>query len=264
MPFLEHMGLRLHYIDETPSEPAATRPSLLFIHGAGASHILWSLQVKYFGQTHRVIVLDLSGHGESQATEEDPEIQNQYVHELTSLVQHLSLDNFVLIGHSMGGGIAMSYVLQNDVCMPRALVLVSTSSDLDMRKRGSGAAKEGIEINLFLLQNALKQVKSPEYEIKRAGAKASLTNPWIMQKDLSACDHFDISDRLGEITLPTFVIIGEHDDLIPPSVAKQLQESLPRADIAVIRGANHSPMIEEPEEFNRLLSKFLKWVESNP
>jgi pimeloyl-ACP methyl ester carboxylesterase len=263
MPFFEHDGLKLHYIDEAPSKPAATTPSLLFIHGAGGSHILWSLQVKHFRQTHRVILLDLSGHGDSQATKEDPEIQDQYVRELTSLIQHLSLDNFVLIGHSMGGGIALSYVVQNDICMPRALVLVSTSSDLDMRKRGSGVAKEAIEINLFLLQSALKRVKSPEYEIKRAGAKASLTNPWIMQKDLSACDNFDISDRLEEITLPAFVIVGEHDDLIPPSVAKQLQESLPRADIAVIRGANHSPMIEEPAEFNRLLSKFLKWVESN-
>ncbi|NOR39390.1 MAG: hypothetical protein GQ580_07375 [Candidatus Thorarchaeota archaeon] len=100
--------------------------------------------------------------------------------------------------------------------------------------------------------------------MKRAGAKMSLINPWIMQRDLSACDNFDISDRLGEITIPAFVIIGEHDDLIPPSVAKQLEVSLPRADIAVIRGANHSPMIERPDKFNRLLSKFLKWVESNP
>ena len=264
MPVFEHNGLKLHYVDEAPPEPAATKPALLFIHGAGGSHILWSLQVKHFRQTHRVIALDLSGHAESQATEEDPEIETQFVRELASLIQHLSLDNFVLVGHSMGGGVVMSYVLQDGVRMPRALVLVSTSSDLDMSKRGPGVAKEAIEINLFLLQSALKRVKSPEYEIKKAGAKSSLTNPWIMQRDLSACDHFDISDKLGEITIPAFVIVGEHDDLIPPSVAKQLEEALPRADIAIVRGANHSPMIEQPEEFNRLLSKFLKWVESNP
>ncbi|MGY5862663.1 MAG: alpha/beta hydrolase [Candidatus Thorarchaeota archaeon] len=264
MPFFEHMGLRLHYVDAIPAEPVATRPTLLFIHGAGGSLILWSLQIKHFSQTHRVIALDLSGHGDSQATEEAPEIQKHYVRELTSLIQHLSLDNFVLIGHSMGGGIAMSYVLQNGVRMPRAMVLVSTSSDLDMRKRGPGVAKESIEINLFLLQGALKRIKSPEYELKQAGVKASLSHPWIMQKDLQACDHFDITDRVREITIPAFVIVGEHDDLIIPSVAKQLEESLPRADIAVIKGANHSPMIEQTEEFNRLLSKFLKWVESNP
>ena len=264
MPVFEHNGLKLHYIDETPSEPAATRPALLFIHGAGGSHILWSLQVKHFRQTHRVIALDLSGHAESQATEEDPEIETQFVRELASLIQHLSLDNFVLVGHSMGGGVAMSYALQDGIQMPLALVLVSTSPDLDMRKRGSGVAKEAIEINLFLLQSALKRIKSPEYEIKLAGAKVSLTNPWIMQRDLLACDHFNISDRVGEITIPAFVIVGEHDDLIPPSVAKQLEASLPRADIAVVRGANHSPMIEQPEEFNKLLSKFLNWVESNP
>ncbi len=263
MTFFKHNGLKLIYFYEAPTEPVATRPALLFIHGAGASHILWTPQIKYFKQTHRVIAMNLSGHAESQAKEEDPEIETQFAPELASLIQHLSLDNFVLIGHSMGGGVAMSYVLQDGIRMPRALVLVSTSSDLDMRKRGSGVAKEAIEINLFLLQSALKRVKSPEYEIKRAGAKVSLTNPWIMQRDLRACNHFDISDRLGEIKIPAFVIVGEHDDLIPPSVAKQLELSLPRADIAVVRGANHSPMIEQPEEFNRLLSKFLKWVESN-
>jgi len=263
MTFFKHNGLKLHYFDEAPTEPVATRPALLFIHGAGASHILWTPQIKYFKLTHRVIAMNLSGHAESQAKEEDPEIETQFAPELASLIQHLSLDNFVLIGHSMGGGVAMSYVLQDGVRMPRALVLVSTSSDLDMRKRGSGVAKEAIEINLFLLQSALKRVKSPEYEIKRAGAKVSLTNPWIMQRDLLACDHFNISDRVGEITIPAFVIVGEHDDLIPPSIAKQLEEALPRADIAVVRGASHSPMIEQPEEFNKLLSKFLKWVESN-
>ncbi len=226
--------------------------------------MLWTPQVKHFKQTHRVIALNLSGHAESEAKEEDPEIETQFAPELASLIQHLSLDIFVLIGHSMGGGVAMSYVLQDGVRMPRALVLVSTSSDLDMRKRGPGVAKEAIEINLFLLQSALKRDKSIEYELKRAGAKVSLTNPWIMQRDLRACDHFNISDRVGEITIPAFVIVGEHDDLIPPSIAKQLEEALPRADIAVVRGANHSPMIEQPEEFNGLLSKFLKWVESNP
>ena len=264
MPTFEHMGLQLHYIDEGPSEPVATRPTLLFIHGAGASHLLWTLQLKYFKQIHRVIAIDLSGHAESQAKEEDPEIETQFARELASLIQHVSLDNFVLIGHSMGGGVAMSYVLQNEIRMPRALVLVSTSSNLDMGKRGPGVAKEAIEINIFLLRSALMRVKSTEYELKRAGAKMSLTNPWIMQRDLHACDHFDISDRLGEIKIPAFVIVGEHDDLIPPSVAKQLEEALPRADIAVVKGANHSPMVERPEEFNRLLSKFLKWVESNP
>ena len=264
MPFFEHMGLQLHYIDEAPSEPVATRPSLLFIHGAGASHILWTLQLKHFKQTHRVIAIDLSGHAESQAKEEDPEIETQYAREIASLIQHLSLDDFVLIGHSMGGGVAMSYVLQEGIRMPLALVLVSTSSDLDMRKLGPGLAKEAIEINLFLLQGALKRIKSLEYELTQAGAKMTLTNPGIMQRDLRACDHFNISDRVGEITLPALVIVGEHDDLITPSIAKLLEESLPRADIAVIRGANHSPMIEQPEEFNRLLSKFLKWVESNP
>jgi len=264
MPFFKHNELKLHYIDEAPSEPTAMSPVLLFIHGAGASHVIWTPQIKYFRQTHRVIALNLSGHAESQAKEEDPEIETQFAGELASLIRHLSLDNFILVGHSMGGGVAMSYVLQDGVRMPRALVLVSTSSDLDMRKRGPGVAKEAIEINLFLLQSALKRDKSIEYELKRAGTKVSLTNPWIMQRDLRACDHFNISDRVGEITIPAFVIVGEHDDFIPPSIAKRLEEALPRADIAVIRGANHSPMIEQPEEFNRLLSKFLKWVESNP
>ncbi|MFW9792748.1 MAG: alpha/beta fold hydrolase [Candidatus Thorarchaeota archaeon] len=71
---------------------------------------------------------------------------------------------------------------------------------------------------------------------------------------------FNITDQLGEITMPTFVIVGENDDAIPPHVAKALCDALPRAYFAVVKGADHVPMSEQPAEFNRLLKKFLKWV----
>jgi pimeloyl-ACP methyl ester carboxylesterase len=82
-------------------------------------------------------------------------------------------------------------------------------------------------------------------------------------KDLNACDDFDITSRVNEINIPTFVLIGQDDDIIPPHVAKKMEEMLPRADIAVIKNADHTPMVEQPKTFNALLRKFLSWVSVN-
>ncbi|MFW9927027.1 MAG: alpha/beta fold hydrolase, partial [Candidatus Thorarchaeota archaeon] len=78
-----------------------------------------------------------------------------------------------------------------------------------------------------------------------------------------ACNKFDITDRLQEISIPSFVIVGENDDVITPTIANHLKTALPRADIAVVKNADHTPMQEQPAEFNRLLRKFVTWVLDN-
>jgi pimeloyl-ACP methyl ester carboxylesterase len=86
-------------------------------------------------------------------------------------------------------------------------------------------------------------------------------DPSAMQKDLLACNKFNITDRVKNIDIPTFAVVGENDDVITPAVVKEYIEKIPRADLAVIRGADHMPMIEQPEVFNRLFRKFITWVQ---
>ncbi|MHA1864128.1 MAG: alpha/beta fold hydrolase, partial [Candidatus Thorarchaeota archaeon] len=116
----------------------------------------------------------------------------------------------------------------------------------------------------------ISRVKSQSFEnytdkLKLAKYEETLraVDPISMQRDLRACRKFDISDKVKNITIPTFVIVGEDDDIITPDTAVAFEKELPRSDIAVVRGADHIPMIEQPEEFNRLLRKFINWVQEN-
>ena len=90
-----------------------------------------------------------------------------------------------------------------------------------------------------------------------------LANPLVMTRDLATCSKFNITDSVGEIDIPTFVLVGENDDIITPAIAAEFEKMFPRADIAVVKGADHIPMVEQPKEFNRLFRKFIEWVIDN-
>ena len=263
MPFLQYKGLKLHYIDVNNHSDTSNGIPLLFIHGAGSAHICWALQLKEFSKNHRVIAPDLSGHGESERADGEASIDEGYAHEIDALVRHLDLDDFIMIGHSMGGGVAMSYMLHGYDVNPKALVLVDTSPDLELSKLALGLVRETLDDRIFMLKCGHYEEYTDTCKIKKYEDEVRVHHPEIMQRDLAACDKFDIRERVSEIDIPTFVIVGEHDDIIPPQVALELREKLPHAGIAVIQDAYHSPMIEQPDEFNRLLQKFILWIEKN-
>jgi len=66
MPFFEHDGTKIHYVDVDKREDKTTGIPLVFVHGAGSSHLIWALQLREFSKEHRAIALDLSGHGKSE------------------------------------------------------------------------------------------------------------------------------------------------------------------------------------------------------
>ena len=263
MPFFEHKGLKLHYVDVDKRVDKTSGISLLFVHGAGSSHLAWSLQLRDLSDEFRLIAIDLSGHGKSEDMEGDPSIEDHFAEEVSSLVKHLGLNDFVLVAHSMGGGVAMAYTLKEAVVKPRGLVLVDTTSVLDLSHLVTGLVKDIIEDRLFLFKSELYDNYSDTYKVKKAEDRLRMAHPSVMQRDLAASNKFDISDRVGEIDIPAFVIVGENDDVVPPNVAKELEQALPRADIAVIKDADHAPMQEQPVMFNILLRKFVFWISEN-
>ena len=266
MPFFEFRDRKLHYVDLDRREKHDDGLALVFVHGAGSSHYIWTLQLLDFRNEFRVIALDLSGHGKSEESKYEADIEKGYAMELAALIDHLDLDDFVLVGHSMGGGVVMSYLLNDKLKKPQGSVLVGTSTDLDLTKVTKGLLIETFEehdmpYDISALDDDLKtfsitKLKNIQKHISRLHTRTIL-------KDLSACNDFDITNRVGEINIPTFILVGQDDDIIPPHVAKKLEEALPRADIAVVKNADHTPMVEQPETFNNLLRKFLTWVSEN-
>ncbi len=258
MPYFEIKGMRLHYTESGKDRPV----SVVFVHGAGSSQDTWALQFEEFGKNYHVVAIDLSGHGGSDPGPKEVRIGTGYAYELAGLVRHLDLGDFVAVGHSMGGGVVMSYALNNDFPKPRALVLVDTSSKLNLSRLGAGMTLEALDTFLTLLRDRITGRNKKAMDVIQREESTKIENPQIMQRDLAAVDNFDVSHRVHEIEQPTLIIVGEDDDIITPVMATALKNSLPRADIAVVRDADHAPMLQNPDEFNRLLGKFLAWVET--
>ncbi len=263
MPFFEHNGTKIHYVDVDKREDKSEGMSLIFVHGAGSSHLIWALQLREFSKEHRAIALDLSGHGKSGDVMGDLSIDLNFAEEVSALVRNLALDSFILVGHSMGGGAVMAYTLKDDAVKPKALVLVDTSCDLDLSKLRVGLMKETIQDRVYFFKSRLFEQYTETYQLKKLDDDMRLANPLVMSRDLAACSKFDITDRCGEIDVPVFVLVGSDDDIITPAKAAEFEKRLPRADIAVVKGADHIPMVEQPEEFNRLFRKFVNWVCEN-
>jgi pimeloyl-ACP methyl ester carboxylesterase len=258
MPSFHHNGIRLEYLDTNPNA-GADECALLFVHGAGSSSEIWEFQVEEFSPTHRVLATDLSGHGKSQTGKDSVSIKG-YSEEILALVDHLGLERYLMVGHSMGGAATLSYTLLPPRVMPLGLVLVGTSPDLKFGKIAPGLAIEALEYQFGLFRSSNAKKESRVYQIKKREEEARRKNPAVFQGDLQACNAFDICNRVNEIRLPTFCVVGEDDDIIKPAVMARFERQLPRADFAVVPNSDHCPMLENAPHFNRILRDFIECI----
>ncbi len=263
MPHFEFRGAKMYYIDLDEREDSTKGMNIVFVHGAGSSRVVWALQLLELRKCHRVIALDLYGHGESDDMDSSHEILCGFPEEVATLIEHLDLQDFVLVGHSMGGAVVMSYYLTEGSRRPRAMVLADTSSVLDLRKIILGIVKETFEDHsprqdYHEFVDDLERYNLPNYE-----DIANKVSPRILLRDLETCDNFDISERVSELTVPILVMVGEGDDIIKPKTAQAFAESLPDAEFVIVKDGDHTPMVEVWGTFNKLLIEFLSRLEKN-
>jgi 3-oxoadipate enol-lactonase len=263
VPYFDFRGAKMYYIDLDERDNPSRGLNIIFVHGAGSSRVVWALQLLELRKHHRVIALDLYGHGESDNLDIPPDVYCAFPEEVAALVEHLDLKDFVFVGHSMGGGVIMSYYLTEGFRKPRAMVLADTSLDLDLRKIIMGIVKETLEDHTPRQDyqehvDDLEKFYLPDYK-----DIANKVHPLTLLRDLEACDRFDISARVDELTVPILVMVGEDDDIVKPKMARMFAMSLPNAEFVIVKDGDHTPMVEVWDTFNKLLIGFLSGVEEN-
>jgi pimeloyl-ACP methyl ester carboxylesterase len=234
-----------------------------FLGGSG----YWTLQMEYLDPLFDIISPDLPGFAGS-AHVPPPDGVEGFAGALLELLDELGVERFTLVGHSMGGMVAAQLALDHPERLER-LVLYGTAATGRLSGRfetfeesiqrleqdGIEATAERIAATWFL-----RGRQSPFYGMcLDAGRGASLEAAIACMRAIPC---WDVSARLGEITVPTLVIGADRDRSITPSQLLQLWAGIKDAELCVAPGSAHNVHLEKPDLFNRVLGDFLRLEDS--
>jgi pimeloyl-ACP methyl ester carboxylesterase len=251
MDFVLKQDRGFSYIDEGEGEV------LLLLHGLMGALSNWGEVVERFKSEYRVIIPVLPIYDLPLLTT-GVKTMAKYVHKF---ILYKRLSNVTLLGNSLGGHVALIYVLAHP-SMVKALVLTGSSGLYEnafggsFPKRGSyDFIKEKVEYTFYDPQTATKELIDDVYRI--INDRHSVIRILAMAK--SAIRH-NMKKDLHKIRIPVSLIWGKNDKITPPEVAIEFHELLPDSELHWIDNCGHAPMMEQPQDFNRLLVQFLEKI----
>lgn len=229
-----------------------SRPSLLMLHGAGSRGEGFLPQLSGLKDIN-LAALDLPGHVATPGPGCDQ--VDAYAEWVAGLLAGGPLKP-VLLGHSMGGAVAMTLALKHPKLI-KGLVLMSTGPRLPVNP----ALLQGLKADFSgTVKMIVKWCYGPEADpalLTQGVEQMCQADPTVMHDDFVACNRHDLSSRLGELNLPCLVMVGEVDKMTPPALGQKLAEAIPGAELKIIPGAGHMPYLEKHREVNAALSEFM-------
>ena len=245
-------------LDDTPLHAwtAGEGPPLWALHGTGGSGKVWFHQSRRFAERWRVIAPDLPGYGQSGQPASVRSVDD-VAGWLARWLPRLSGEPAVVMGHSMGGRVALQIALEHPELV-RALVLVNASG-LHLPHAPALSPRElGPEGFIRALYHR-PSVRSLEAAVREA------ERWWPTLERLTRSPlRRDWHERLAEVRVPTLVVWGLEDGLIPWEHALAFRDGIPDARLVPVPDSGHVPMLERPGEVNRALAAFLDDLENPP
>lgn len=263
-------GVNVHYTDEGPRDAAA----IILVHGFAASVHAWRPWVERLKGDYRVIAIDLPGHG---LTETPPGYQATLEGNaalVDALAKKLGVGHFVLAGNSMGGAVSLAYAMAHPDKLD-GLVLVDAAGWPGDAKRSGPPAFVGLFNNGFgrFLIKLIDPHLFATGGLKSAYVDEALVTDSLVNRYVSFAmgeGHRDVLltqrsqasppwtvDSFRRIDVPTLVMVGEKDTLIPPADAQAIANAIPKAFLVTYSEGGHLPMEQLPDETVRTLRAFI-------
>lgn len=231
------------------------KPAIIFVHGAGGSHLMWLGQLAYFRKQYHTVSVNLPGHGLSP--DKGLESIGGYADFVLDFADQIKLRRFLLVGLSMGGAIAQEIALKSPDRIS-GLVLISTGARLKVMPEIFKMIRENWPAYLQMFPKFAFSKNVKEAVLKLALEDLSRRAPAVVEADFRACDSFDRREQVNGIQTPTLLISARLDLLTPPNYMDFLHSRIAGSKLVRIEDAGHIVNLEKPEEVNRALSDFFR------
>lgn len=239
---------------------------VVFVHAFPLNQTMWDPQLSALQHSFRMITIDLRGFGGSDAPG-GPYSMTQMADDVRALLYHLEIDRVTLVGLSMGGYISLAFLRKYSQIV-RAIVLADT--------RATGDAPEARERRLISADKAEREGQQaiaddmvpmllgrtsidsrPEVVRRVREMIEGNTAQGIAAAQRGMSERVDSTALLSQLDLPCQIIVGAEDVLTPVSEAEAMHQGIKGARFNVIDRAGHLSNLEQPEEFNKVLSDFI-------
>ncbi len=238
-----------------PEEPVLDRKTVVFVHGAGGSHHVWTQQVEYLSKKFNAVAVNLPGHGLGQRGGETT-IEG-YVEAVKDLLDGLGLERTVLAGLSMGGAITQTFALKYPDRLT-GIILFSTGARLKVMPQIFDMILNNYEGYLKFLPQFAFASSTPQEVWEPVVDQRRNRDPEVVHGDFQACDRFDFMERIKEINLPCLIFSGTEDKLTPTKYQDFLHENIKGSKLVRYENAGHMLNLEKVDEVNRAIEDFLE------
>jgi pimeloyl-ACP methyl ester carboxylesterase len=236
-----------------PLDPA--KPTILFIHGSGGSSALWENQIDSLGAHVNTIAIDLPGHGQSSGPGLD-RIED-YSAAVADFIETAGIPAPIPCGLSLGGAIVLQLVLEHKTSF-KVAILVNTGARLRVLPFVFEAIRNDYEGYLNSVPAFAASGKTDPVKLASFMTESAKCPPEVAYGDFTACDRFNVMEKLSSITTPVLILTAEDDKLTLPKYGSYMKEHIKNASIIEIKDAGHLSPIEQPEVFNRAVIDYLK------
>ncbi|MEA9357459.1 alpha/beta hydrolase [Bacteriovorax sp. PP10] len=238
--------------------------AIIFLHAFPMTSDMWKEQMSFFSKTHYTLAPDLPGFGKGVLPFHAITFEH-YVDAVISFLREAGIKRSIWCGLSMGGYLAMRmYERAPELCS--GLILANTKAAAD-----DNAAKEKRWSTIKMLHSHREEFIAKQWHAmvsKSSLEKVKLKKCFqeIVSKSdeegisaglVSLATRMDNTETLAHITVPTLILAGEHDKIIPLSEMQFLQENIQGSRLEIIKGTGHLSNMENPDDFNKVIADFL-------
>jgi len=273
---LDSNKLTIHYYNYGVDELAyfdtgkGNQPTLLLIHGFGEDHCIWEAQIQYLSQYYRVIAPNLPGvHCKplnihhSQA----PQI-NLYVEIMHELMHHLHIEQYYVMGHSMGGYIGLEFAdYYTNHVMGLGLIHSTTYADSDAKKASRLKVAEFLEEHgtLKYLETATANLFSNQFKEQHPDqiqtvidSASDISKEAMIQFVLAMRNRRANTHMLTQKRIPIWMIAGKEDIAVPFEDSQAQIELLPKKNVLILDQVGHMGMLEATDKVNQAMHQFIQ------